>query len=129
MEQDRFQKDQAEELQWRQRMEELARQQADYARKQYNWTRVSTILKIVILAVVIAGVILCVSRVTALAGQAQSVLTELQNALMNLESAAESLKNLASQAGSSSGVDLSKLEEAIEGLTRFFESNFKFPSL
>lgn len=129
MEQERVQRDQAEELRWRQRMEELARQQADYARKQYNWTRVSTVLKIVILAVVIAGVFLCVSKVTALAGQAQSVLTELQNALGNLESAAENLKNFSAQAGSSSGVDLSKLEEAINGLTRFFESNFKFPSL
>lgn len=129
MEQERVQRDQAEELRWRQRMEELARQQADYARKQYNWTRVSTVLKIVILAVVIAGAFLCVSKVTAFAGQAQSVLTELQNALGNLESAAENLKNFSAQAGSSSGVDLSKLEEAINGLTRFFESNFKFPSL
>lgn len=111
-----------EEMQWRQRMEELAAKQADYAKKQFIMTCVSAAAKILILAAVIVGVGLCVSKVSALAGQAQSVMTELQNALGDLESAAESLKTLTSQPQASGGVDLSKLEEAIDGLTKLFQN-------
>lgn len=124
METDHFQKNAVGDQEWCRRMEELARQQVQYARKQYIWSCVSGILRVAVLAAVIIAILVCVPRVTAIAEKTESVLSEVQGMIGSLENIAKRLETLLSQKDTASmpGVDLSKLNEVLSKLHEAIES-------
>lgn len=124
METDHFQTSAVGSREWCRRMEELAEQQVQYAKKQYFWTCVSGILRMAVLAAVIIAILVCVPRVTAIAEKTEAVLSEVQGMIGSLENVAKRLEAFSSQKDtvSTSGVDLSKLNEILSKLHEAIES-------
>lgn len=106
---------------WRQRMEDLAMQQTDYAKKQYQMTVILFVTKMIVFAVILAAVLLCAPKVMEITRQVSSALENVDGIAQNWEKMASSMEGFSQMGEQSQGLDVETLNKAIGDLQKIVE--------
>lgn len=112
---------------WCERMENLAREQAKYAKGQFVCSCISLVIKVLVLVAIVVLVAVCAPKVAEVAEQAQGALAGFEDMMNGIKSLSESMKSFAAQNSDTSAVlDVQKLNEAMGNLSQISEKLAKF---